>query len=310
MYPECNCAQNFEATEYTECVPDVENGEWVFIPASEGSAVSILGASPIGSPTTELGRQDDEELHQVFLTHDFIILSTEVTQGFFEQKMGYQPSTEFFFNGPDYPVQNVSWHEAAAFCNELSQDEDLDECYRCTGDPPSVSCEPVDDRPFDCRGYRLPTEVEWEYAARIDVSAATPAGELDAEHLECEEGHPAFDSIAWFCGNAYYQPHEVAEKDPFDWHSIGDSHPYSHDWRHLHDMLGNVEEWCSDWYGEYGVDLTDPSGPSTGTERVHRGGSFDSQARDLRFAARGHAAPDASHSARGFRPVRSLDGFR
>ncbi len=320
IYPECICNDGFEEYRigedddelvYLECIPAVTRGDWVFVPANRGTTEgTFLGEFRMGSPASELGRGDDEDRREVLLTHDIIILSTEVTQGFFEEMMDYNPSADFFFAGPDYPVQNVTWHEAAAFCNSLSFEAELEECYECTGDGSAVRCEPVMSDIYECYGYRLPTEAEWELSARVDTDTATPLGDLESDSLECEEENPALDTIAWYCGNAHYQPHAVGTKESADWHSTQSYHPYDFGWRHLHDMLGNVEEWCNDWYGEYEDDISDPEGPANGTERAHRGGSFESQAQDARAATRGHAPPDEATNTRGFRVVRTMEGFR
>ena len=131
------------------------------------------GTFEMGSLPGELGRYDDENQHEVTLTHDYLILSTELTQGGFEALMGYNSSR--FSGCPSCPVERVSWHEAAAYCNALSESRGLDRCYDCVGDGIGVVCEPSDRyaTPYDCLGYRLPTAAEWEYGARGGTTTAT-----------------------------------------------------------------------------------------------------------------------------------------
>ncbi|MBM3903474.1 MAG: formylglycine-generating enzyme family protein [Verrucomicrobia bacterium] len=126
------------------------------------------------------------------------------------------------------------------------------------------------------QAYRLPTEAEWEYAARAGTTGAR-YGELD--------------TIAWWYGNAGNQTHPVKQKAPNAWG--------------LYDMLGNVWEWCSDWSGEYPTgSVTDPTGPNSGSVRVIRGGSWSDGARDARSADRDGRVPGA-RGLLGFRPALS-----
>lgn len=252
----------------------------------------------MGSPCTEAGRDEDETQHVVTLTHDFVILSTEVTQAEFERLMGYNPS--YFSDGgdgatcgDDCPVETVSWHEAAAYCSALSDEEGFAPCYSCSGVPPNVECEPADfATPYDCPGYRLPTEAEWEYAARAGTTTATYRGNLDPEHLECESPNPVLDPMGWFCGNSDGSTHEIGTLEPNDWG--------------LYDMSGNAMEWCHDWSDSYpGGAVTDPWGPGAGSFRVFRGGSWADDARYTRAAVRYRFTPGARYRHIVFRPSRS-----
>lgn len=257
------------------------SGTWVTIEA---------GTFMMGSPGGELGRYGDEEQHEVTLTRDYEIQTTEVTQEQFEEVMRYNPSY-FDTCGSECPVEDVNWYEAAAYCNELSADAGL-ECYDCTGSGESVECEPSDlfATPYDCPGYRLPTEAEWEYAARAGDDRATYNGELDVEGCEAST---TLDPIAWYCGNSGDETHEVGTRDANAWG--------------LYDMLGNVWEWCHDWYGYYpGGSMTDPWGPGAGSHRVERGGSWGLYAWHARAAHRGRHTPGYSYEALGLRVSRSL----
>ena len=159
---------------------------------------------------------------------------------------------------------------------------------------------PAERRPrdaYDCPGYRLPTEAEWEYAARAGTRTATYNGNLDFGILECEQPNPILDSIAWFCGNrGEIETQPVGLLEPNDWG--------------LYDMLGNVREWCHDWYlPGYPDPRVDPWGPRTSVARVMRGGSFYDHAQAVRAAQRLFALPfpgDVNNNDIGFRPARTL----
>jgi formylglycine-generating enzyme required for sulfatase activity len=218
------------------------------------------GSFVMGSPVGEEGRGSDEIQHTVTLTQGFWLSDHEVTQAEYLAIMGNNPSK---FRGGSLPVEQVVWDEAVAYCQKLTERE------RAAG---RISAQ---------QAYRLPTEAEWEYAAR--------AGTTGARHAE-------LDAIAWWSGNSGGQTRPVKGKEANAWG--------------LHDMIGNVWEWCGDWYGVYPGGLsTDPMGLSSGSVRVDRGGSWANDSGSLpgslRSAMRGRAFPTVRSYGVGFRPALS-----
>jgi formylglycine-generating enzyme required for sulfatase activity len=250
----------------------------------------------MGSPESEPGHNNGERQHSVTLTHRFEILSTEVTQAQFLERMGYNPSVFPPFGGMR-PVDTARWSEAAAYCNALSSAAGLASCYVCSGSGADVTCDvnSAYATPYACPGYRLPTEAEWEFAARAGTTGGTYNGTCDEAHLECDQPNPVLDSIAWFCGNC---PDNTT-------HAVGTlaANPWG-----LFDMLGNVWELCGDWCEEGAMEYpegpaTDPWGPASGEYRRLRGGGVGNSAMDARAATRTYVW---SSVGAGFRPARSL----
>ena len=281
------CAEGQACSEAGACVTPERT--WVTVSA---------GTFTMGSPVGEVGRYDAEAPHEVTLTHSFSIQTTEVTQLEFEAVLGYNPA-HFVECGWECPVESVSWHQAAAYCNELSDIEDIDECYSCLDIGESFRCElrASYTSPYDCTGYRLPTEAEWEFATRAGVVAATYRGDLSIEQLACESPHEILDPIANFCGNS---------GGPWDGTTravgLGEANAWG-----LRDTLGNVWEWCHDWHADYSADpVSDPWGPVLGVNRIARGGAWNVDARQLRAAHRSALDPLEASNAIGFRPARTL----
>ena len=266
--------------------------DWVDLADCQTAYVELApGEFTMGSPQEEPGRADDEgPPRAVTLTHRFVMRHTEVTQGHWQAVMGANPATHAAC-GVTCPVESISWWSALAYVNTLSVAVGLTPCYvltECTGEMHlgTLACGFVtlgpDDAttPYACEGYRLPTEAEWEYAAR--------AGTATAHYAE------PVDRVGWYRDNAGDGPRPVATREA---NAFG-----------LFDMLGNVSEWVWDRYGVVPdpVDPVDPVGAGEGPRRVIRGGAWIHVADHLRAAARDRDTPDVFYPFVGFRPVRTL----
>ena len=210
------------------------------------------GKFSMGSPISEVGRSDDENQVEGTLSQGFWIAKTQVTQAQWRAMMGNNPSR---FEGESRPVECVSWDDAQAFLTKVNA---------VIGN-------------LDGGQMVLPTEAQWEYAAR-----AGDAGPYSG-------GSP--DEVAWYWDNGDGGTHPVGTKKPNVWG--------------LHDMHGNVGEWCADWYSSELKGCVDPRGAISGSGRVFRGGSWNSLANDCRVANRDLNYPTNSNYYTGFRVVRS-----
>lgn len=212
--------------------------EFVLIPA---------GTFKMGAEGQEA---DERPMQQVTITQPFYLGKYEVTQAQWQAVMGKNPS--FFSGDPALPVESVWWTDAQAFVKKLNEMEGHAQ-------------------------YRLPTEAEWEYAARAGSSTAYSFGDTPQQLAE----------YAWYKENAGGKTHPVGKRKPNAWG--------------LFDMHGNVWEWVQDWYGKYASEpVQDPQGPTSGTHRMRRGCAWNNLARACRVTNR--------YSVVGFRD--DFIGFR
>lgn len=255
-----------------------------------GTTMEMIYVAPgsfmMGSPESEDGRFDNEMRHHVTLTKGFWLGKYEVTQRQWESVMGENPA---YFKSADRPVENVSWEDCRAFISKVD----------------AAARQQLGGR------ARLPTEAEWEYACRAGTETSLPSGE-NLVVLGVGNGR-GLNSIAWYGGNSsvgFELPNGVdcsgwKEKEFFGTragtHPVGQKAPNR--WG-FHDMIGNVYEWCNDWYGkEYYRESpgVDPQGPASGDFRVLRGGSWGNYARICRSADRFGDRPGDRVRSCGFR---------
>ena len=208
------------------------------------------GTFTMGSTSEQQEPSDDEwPTHTVTLS-DYYIGETEVTQELWTAVMGSNPSE--FTGNMQRPVEKVSWDDCQTFIRKLNE---------LTG-----------------ANFRLPTEAEWEFAAR--------GGRYSCGYQY--SGSRKLGDVAWYYGNSSSTTHPVRTKSP---NELG-----------IYDMTGNVWEWCQDWFGNYSLSSqTNPTGPSTGSNRVYRGGGWSSRARSCRSANRDDCMPGSRYYNLGLR---------
>jgi len=239
--------------ESIDTVEAIKDYETISVNGVEFGMVRVEGGTFTMGCTSEQGGDcwdDEKPAHSVTLS-SYYIGETEVTQALWVAVMGNNPSN---WKGDDLPVEQVSWKDAQEFIEKLN---------RLTG-----------------RTFRLPTEAEWEYAAR--------GGSKSRGYKY--SGSNSIDAVAWYWYKGGKKTHPVKEKQA---NELG-----------LYDMSGNVYEWCSDWFGDYSSSSQhDPGGPATGSGRVKRGGGWNRDATFCRVSSRNGNTPDDRWNELGFRLV-------
>ena len=233
-------------------------GNTITIPVKNGISIDMVrveaGTFTMGA-TTEMKypHNDEKPIHQVTLTNDYYIGKYEVTQALWQAVMGNNPSN---FKGDNLPVEYVSWNDCQKFINKLN---------RITG-----------------KTFRLPTEAEWEYAAR---------GGKKSRGYQYSGSNNLAD-VAWYDDNSGHKTHVVGSKQA---NELG-----------IYDMSGNVWEWCQDWYDYYNSSSqTNPTGANSGSDRVSRGGCWFLNAWFCRSSCRNRYAPGDRHGDLGLRLILS-----
>ena len=278
---------NYKETDVIAKIPE----NFVLIPA---------GTFQMGS---NAGEEYEKPVHEVTLTKDYYIGKYEITQAEYEKYYSFVENsiTSDYGDGDEYPAYFVNWFDTLVYCNKRSISENLMPCYSINGTTGPDGWGEVPDSKehknyatwltvtcdFHANGYRLPTEAEWEYAARAGdntVDTLTYSGTSDVNELW---------GYAWYSSNSNSTTHEVGRKKA---NAFG-----------LYDMSGNVMEWCWDVYTDTydEQDNVDPTGASSGEFRVHRGSSWNNTEKYLAVSSRLERTPSGRWYDYGFRVVRS-----
>ena len=249
-----SCSKD-DGPEEPEPKPDVSRQDFTeTVSGVKFDMVYVKGGTFSMGATKEQGSDAfdrEKPVHSVTLS-DYYIGKFEVTQGLWKAVMGDNPS--YFKKGDDYPVECVSWNDIQDFLTKLNK--------------------------LIGKKYALPTEAQWEYAAR--------GGAKSNKYIY--SGSNTVGDVAWYEDNSDGETHPVGKKQA---NELG-----------IYDMSGNVDECCSDCFGDYSSDSqTDPTGPTNGGYRVLRGGSWNGDANDCRVSNRGNVFPDSRSSVLGFRVV-------
>ncbi len=250
--------QSLDSQQSTPQTHPTVSDNTISIPVKDGISIDMVrveaGTFTMGAtPEMKEPWDDEKPAHQVTLTNDYYIGKYEVTQALWQVVMGNNPS---YFKGDNLPVEQVSWNDCHEFISKLNS---------ITG-----------------KKFRLPTEAEWEYAAR--------GGNKSRSYQYC--GSNNISDVAWYGNNSENKTHAVGSKQA---NELG-----------IYDMTGNVWEWCQDWNGKYsGLSQTDPAGAARGDFRVIRGGGWYNDARDCRSSSRDINTPGNRYDYLGLRLVLS-----
>jgi len=239
------------------------------------------GTYKMGSKDSDKTADNDEQREHEVTIKTFEISKFEITVWEWKQytkanKLSMPAKPDWGWQD-NYPINGITWEEAIAYCNWLSKKEKLQPVYSKQG--PNYVCN------FKANGYRLPTEAEWEFAAK---------GGVKSKGYKFSGGNDA-NEVAWHKAISKNSPHTVGTKLP---NELG-----------IYDMSGNVWEWCWDWYNKdyYKIEKGDnPKGPEMGERRTVRGGSWDSQVNYLRPANRISTPQNKTHEFYGFRVARTI----
>lgn len=248
----------------------------------DGLALVNGGTFQMGSPADEPERGTDETQHFVTVS-DFYMSETELTQKEYQNLMGNNPSEN---KGDTLPVTDITWYDAIQYCNELSKSKGLTPCY--TISDTTVTWDK------SANGYRLPTEAEWEYAARANTSTPFSFG----DYVHDEEAN---------CYNAYGYNNDASGNWVNDYLGYTvDVDSYNANDFGLYNMHGNAAEWVWDWYGEYGTNTAEnPVGSESGSYKIARGGGWNDMPKHIRSAYRIAFPADVPLYSIGMRLVRN-----
>lgn len=254
-------------------------------PASDDLLLIQGGTFTMGSPSDEPERSSDEAQHRVTVD-SFYMSPTELTQREYQAVMGNNPSDT---KGDNLPVTDITWYDAITYCNKLSESQGLTPCYAISGTTVTWN--------RSANGYRLPTEAEWEYAARANTT--TPFNFGDYVHNNEANCYNAYGynndaSGNWVNGSDSYLRRTV-EVTQYGANAFG-----------LYNMHGNAAEWVWDWYGAYDAQTgTNPTGPESGNAKIVRGGGWNDHPKHIRSAYRGAHPADVPLYSVGMRLVRN-----
>jgi formylglycine-generating enzyme required for sulfatase activity len=242
--------------------------------------ISVTGGTFQMGDNFNSGYSDELPVHSVTLS-SYKISKTEITQKQWVNVMGTNPSYNNYSNS-NLPVENMTWFEAISFCNKLSFADNRVPCYSIDGNmcPESWTSGTIQLNK-SANGFRLPTEAEWEFAARSGGQVICYSGTTY---------YSLYTYYAWYYNNSNNRTNLVATKLS---NGLG-----------IYDMSGNVWEWCWDWYGSYSSDyVNNPNGPTSGTERVIRGGAYFNSA--IGAAFRQVYTPNSASTGIGLRVVQN-----